>query len=109
MALSLRDEDARRVVQAQWNIDEKSQIAPATALVFDTLYREGEWVDAGHPVVELLPPFDIEVRAFVPETKIGTIHPGDRAQVFVDGVAEPFSATLALHFSAGRVHAPGDL
>ena len=35
--------------------------------MFDTLYREGEWVAAGNPVVELLPPDNVEIRFFVPE------------------------------------------
>ena len=30
--------------------------APAEALVYDVLYRVGEWVPAGAPVVSLLPP-----------------------------------------------------
>ena len=58
--------------------------------MFDTLYREGEWVAAGRPVVVLLPPQNVKVRAFVPEPRIGTVRPGDRAEVSVDGVPEPF-------------------
>jgi len=101
-----RDLDSQRLAQAQWNYTEKFQSAPQTGLVFDTLYREGEWVDAGHPVVVLLPPADIEVRAFVPETQIGTIHPGDQAQVFVDGVSEPFQGTLRYIFPQAEYTPP---
>jgi HlyD family secretion protein len=63
-------------------------------LVFDTLYRAGEWVEAGHPVVQLLPPQNITVRAFVPEGRIALLHPGDRVQVKVDGIDGPFLGTL---------------
>ena len=42
--------------QALWNLNQKEQTTPMHALVFDTLYREGEWVSAGQPVVSLLPP-----------------------------------------------------
>ena len=45
---------------------------------------------AGKPVVALLPPPNIKVRAFVPETRVGSIHYGDPIQVTVDGVAKPF-------------------
>lgn len=76
--------------QAEWNLGQMKQAAPKAALVVDTLYREGEWVAAGRPVVQLLPPENIKVRVFVPETLIGTIHQGDAVQVTVDGVAEPF-------------------
>ncbi len=52
---------------------QKRQTAPQAGLVFDTLFREGEWVAAGRPVVALLPPRNIKVRAFVPEQRIGAI------------------------------------
>jgi HlyD family secretion protein len=106
LARSARDEDRQRVAQAEWNFTQKAQAAPQTGLVFDTLYRQGEWVDAGHPVVQLLPPQNIEVRAFVPEGAIGAVHPGDRAKVFVDGVAAPFIGTLRYIFPRSEYTPP---
>lgn len=78
------------VARAARDLAEKKQAAPQSGLVFDTLFREGEFVAAGRPVVMLLPPQNIKVRAFVDETRLGTIHHGDGAQVVVDGVGEPF-------------------
>lgn len=106
LARSARDQDSQRVAQAEWNFSQKFQAAPQTGLVFDTLYREGEWVEAGHPVVVVLPPQNIEVRAFVPETKVGTIHPGDPARVLVDGVSEPFQGTLRYIFPQAEYTPP---
>jgi HlyD family secretion protein len=106
LARDARDQDHQRLVQAEWNFANKQQTAPQDGLVFDTLYREGEWVDAGHPVVVLLPPEDIEVRAFVPETEIGRVHPGDPAQVFIDGVSEPFQGTLRYIFPQAEYTPP---
>jgi HlyD family secretion protein len=106
LARSQRDQDRQRLAQAEWNFANKDQTAPQAGLVFDTFYREGEWVDAGHPVVVLLPPQDIEVRAFVPETKIGTVHPGDQVQVLVDGVKEPFQGTLRYIFPQAEYTPP---
>jgi len=83
------------LAKAEWDFSQKRQAAPEDALVFDTLYREGEWVAAGKPVVVLLPPPNIKVRAFVPEPRIGTIHPGDTARVSVDGVGEPFTGRVS--------------
>jgi HlyD family secretion protein len=83
------------LARAEWELGQKRQQAPKSGLVFDTLYREGEWVPAGRPVVVLLPPENIKVRAFVPEKRIGTIHPGADAQVTVDGVARPFSGKVS--------------
>jgi HlyD family secretion protein len=78
------------LAKAEWDLSQMRQSAPESSLVFDTLYREGEWVAAGRPVVVLLPPENIKVRAFVPETWVGTLRPGVRVQVFVDGVKDPF-------------------
>jgi HlyD family secretion protein len=89
-ARSTRDQDRQRVAQAEWNYNQKKQAAPQAGLVYDTLFRQGEWVPAGKPVVVLLPPPNIKVRAFVPETRVGSIHYGDEVQVRVDGVKDPF-------------------
>jgi len=89
-ARSTRDQDRQRLTQAQWNFDQKKQAAPQAGLVYDTLFREGEWVAAGKPVVVLLPPQNIKVRAFVPEPRVGSIHYGDPVEVAVDGVQKPF-------------------
>jgi len=82
------------LAKADWDLSQKKQSAPQSGLVFDTLYYEGEWIAAGHPVVALLPPSNIKVRAFVPEGRIGSIHPGDVLNVFVDGVAEPMKGKV---------------
>ena len=86
----MRDQDKQRLTQAEWNFSQKKRAAPQTGLVYDTMFREGEWVAAGKPVVALLPPQNIKVRAFVPETRVGSIRYGGRVQVMVDGVPAPF-------------------
>ncbi len=94
-ARSGRDQDSQRLAQAEWSFSQKRKSAPRAALVFDTLYREGEWVAAGRPIVVLLPPENIKVRAFVPETRIGAIRPGDPVRVIVDGVREAFAGKVS--------------
>jgi len=89
-ARSTRDQDRQRLTQAEWNFDQKRQSVPQAGFVYDTLYRQGEWVAAGKPVVVLLPPQNIKVRAFVPEARIGIIHYGQTVRVLVDGVRDPF-------------------
>ncbi|MGH8095576.1 MAG: HlyD family secretion protein [Chthoniobacterales bacterium] len=89
-ARSVRDQDRQQLAQAEWNLEQMTQSAPQAGLVYDTLYRQGEWIPAGKPIVALLPPPNIKVRAFVPETRVGSIQPGDMARVTVDGVSEPF-------------------
>jgi len=83
------------LAKADWALSQKRQTAPQAGLVFDTLYRPGEWVAAGRPVVTLLPPQNIKVRAFVAQTRIAALHPGDRVQVTVDGRPEPIIGTIS--------------
>lgn len=82
------------LARADWNLDQKQQDARQDALVSDTLYREGDWVAAGSPVVVLLPPQNLKVRAFVPQDLVGRVQIGAPAQVIVDGVPEPYPAKV---------------
>jgi len=80
--------------QAMWNLNQKSKAAPAAGEVFDTLYRVGEWVAPGQPVVSLLPPGNIEVRFFVPETVVSRLRRGQEARIFIDDAPAPVTATI---------------
>lgn len=81
---------------AEWSLSQKKQTAPQVALVYDTMYRRGEWVPASRPVVTLLPPQNIKVRAFVPEKQIHALHAGDHVQVIVDGAPGPLAGRISL-------------
>lgn len=82
------------LARADWDLSQKRQSATQDALVFDTLYREGEWVGSGKPVVVLLPPPNVKVRAFVSQARLGSLHAGDKVRVFVDGAREPFTGKV---------------
>jgi HlyD family secretion protein len=71
--------------RAEWSVAQKSRRAPQAALVYDTLFRPGEFVPAGQPVVSLLPPENIKVRFFVPETDYATLKAGQTVQVNLTG------------------------
>ena len=81
--------------RAEWTLAQKQQSAQMAGLVTDTLYREGDWVPAGNPVVALLPPTNLKVRAFVPQDVIGKVQIGTEAKVIVDGVQEPSPAKVS--------------
>ncbi|MGD0251861.1 MAG: HlyD family efflux transporter periplasmic adaptor subunit [Verrucomicrobiota bacterium] len=80
--------------KARWSFDQKQQFAPTNAFVQDTLYRAGEWVAAGNPVAELLPPANIKVRFFVPQEVLPRIKPGQTVSVTFDGGQRAYSATV---------------
>jgi HlyD family secretion protein len=71
--------------QSTWRLDQKHVAATQGGLVADTLYREGEWVPAGSPVVRMLPPANVKVRFFVPESIVGALKPGRPVTLRCDG------------------------
>lgn len=84
-----------KVAQARWNLEQKRVAAPSAGLVYDTLYLVGEWVPAGNPVVQLLPPGNVKIRFFVPETRLAGIHVGNSVRVLVDGREAPVTASVS--------------
>jgi HlyD family secretion protein len=82
------------LAQADWQLDQRHVAAPAAALVADTFARPGETINAGVPVVSLLPPQNILVRFFVPETEVATMHVGDRLAIGCDGCATDLTAAI---------------
>jgi HlyD family secretion protein len=80
--------------QADWRVGEKAIAAPSAGLVYDTLYREGEWVAPGNPVVRMLPPQNIKVRFFAPETLLGKLAVGRRVSLQCDGCSADVPATI---------------
>ena len=79
---------------ADWNLSQKKQFSQQSALVSDTLYRPGDWVEAAKPVVVLLPPGNVKVRIFVSQELVGRVQVGSAAEVSVDGVEKPFAAKV---------------
>ena len=81
--------------QARWKLEQKSQAAPAAGFVFDTFYREGEFVPAAYPVISLLPPDHVKIRFFVPETILDKLALGDKISVSLDGRGQAVQATIS--------------
>nr|WP_321803537.1 HlyD family efflux transporter periplasmic adaptor subunit [Burkholderia sp. BCC1988] len=83
------------LAQAQWRLDEKRVSALRGGLVFDTMYREGEWVPAGSPVVRMLPPSNMKVRFFVGEAVVGEMRIGRGVVIRCDGCSSDVPATVS--------------
>lgn len=86
---------AEQAKQADWRVAQKTQRAPAAALVADTFFRVGEWVPAGQPVVSLLPPGAVKARFYVAEAEAATLRPGQRVSLRCDGCGAPIAATVS--------------
>jgi len=83
-----------RLRQARWQLEQKSQAAPAAGLVNDTYFTAGEFVPAAAPVVSLLPPEGILIRFFVPEPLVGKLAVGQQLAVSFDGAKKSYAAQI---------------
>lgn len=84
-----------RQAQAQWRLSQKTVTAPETGLIFDTFHKEGEYVPPGSPVLSLLPPGNIKIRFFVPETEVAGFKTGEPVAIFFDGAQSPVNARIS--------------
>lgn len=82
------------LAQTQWREQQKQQTAPVDARVADTFFRVGEWVNAGQPVVALLPDAATKARFFVPERELGSIAIGQSVTISCDGCGAPIAARI---------------
>jgi HlyD family secretion protein len=72
------------LAQARWRLAQRSVASPVAGFVADVLARPGETLQAGAPVVSLLPPENIFIRFFVPEPSLAQVHPGDAVALTCD-------------------------
>jgi HlyD family secretion protein len=82
------------VRQARWRSGQKSLAAPQAGLVAEVFFRPGEYVAAGQPVISLLPPENIKLRFFVPESELGGITTGQAVQINCDACPAPIAAHI---------------
>jgi HlyD family secretion protein len=92
--------------QAKWKLDQKRVAASQGGLVVDTLFREGEWVPAGAPVVRMLPPANVKIRFFVPERELGSFPIGRKVSVHCDGCGSPIEAAVTYASSVAEFTPP---
>lgn len=83
------------LAQADWKLKQKTVEATVGGVVTDTLFVKGEWVPSGSPVVSLLPPGNVKVRFFVPETQLGALRVGQKVNLACDGCASGLAAQVS--------------
>lgn len=81
--------------QQQWREAQTRQRAPTAGLVDDTFYRVGEYVNAGQPVVALLPPSQRKARFYVPEPELASLRQGQAVLLSCDGCGAPIAARIS--------------
>jgi HlyD family secretion protein len=81
-------------------IKRQSVVAPADGVVQDVYFRPGEIVNAGQPVIALLPPENRKVRFYVSEPELPKISLGERVRMTCDGCADDLYGRVT--YIAGR-------
>ena len=84
-----------RLNSSQTRLARRSMASPVTGAVQQVYFRPGEMVPAGRPVVAILPPGNLKVRFFVPESVLPNVSYGDRISVHCDGCAGDIAAKVS--------------
>ncbi|HFQ15775.1 MAG TPA: HlyD family efflux transporter periplasmic adaptor subunit, partial [Rhodobacteraceae bacterium] len=73
----------RDLARIEWR---KHQVyAPVSGSVEQIFFREGETINAGQPVISLLPPASLKVLFFVPEARRAALIRGQKLKITCDG------------------------
>jgi HlyD family secretion protein len=75
-------------------LSQRTVVAQTQGAVQDIYFREGEYVPAGVPVVSVLPPGNIFVRFFVPQSQLPNVKMGQRVRITCDG-CQPIDAAIS--------------
>lgn len=92
--IATHERNQARLVEAEWQLAQRTLNAPKAGVVEDVLYRPGEWVAAGRPIVTILPPDNIKIRFFIPEPDLGRIAVGNKVTITCSGCGEGSDAEI---------------
>jgi len=91
---ALREVQAR-LDTSQIRLTRRKVQSSATGTIQQIYYRPGEMVPAGRPVLSLLPPGNVKIRFFVPETMLPKLSYGQHVGVHCDNCANPSGAAIS--------------
>jgi HlyD family secretion protein len=83
-----------RVNTSQTRLARRSGFAPVSGTVQQIYFREGEMVPAQRPVLSIMPPGNMKVRFFVPETELPKLAISDEVRVACDNCAGDLTAKI---------------
>jgi HlyD family secretion protein len=104
-------EAALRTAQARLNSSQtrlarRKMASPVTGTVQQVYFRPGEMVPAGRPIVALLPPGNLKVRFYVPQSVLPRLAYGDRVKVSCDGCPADLAARVSFMASTAEFTPP---
>ncbi|UZE51447.1 HlyD family secretion protein [Rhodopseudomonas sp. P2A-2r] len=83
-----------RVNTSQTRLTRRNAFAPVSGTIQQIYFREGEMVPAQRPVLSILPPGNMKVRFYVPETDLPKLAVGDEVRVTCDNCAADLTAKI---------------
>ncbi|HWA92427.1 MAG TPA: efflux RND transporter periplasmic adaptor subunit [Rhizomicrobium sp.] len=88
------------LANAAYQLSERDIVSRTNGRVQDVFFRPGEYAPAMTPVISILPPGNVYVRFFVPETEFARVKLGQTVRVSCDGCRAGITATVS--FIAAR-------
>ena len=98
-----------RVNTSQTRLARRSGFAPVGGTIQQIYFREGEMVPAQRPVLSIMPPGNMKLRFFVPETELPKLAIGDEVQGDLRQLRGRSHRKDLFHRDHGRIHPAGDL
>jgi HlyD family secretion protein len=83
-----------QVVTSQTRLARRTGYAPVSGTVQQVYFRVGETVPAQRPVISILPPGNMKVRFYVPETDLPKLAIGDEVRVTCDNCSADLTAKI---------------
>lgn len=89
--------EAARAVKnsASYELDQRTIKSQVDAIVSETFQKPGEFVNAGNPVLALLPKDGLKVRFFVNQRQLPGYKVGQTVTVNADGISSPVKAKVS--------------
>jgi HlyD family secretion protein len=83
-----------RVNTSQTRLARRTGFAPVEGTIQQIYFREGEMVPEKRPVLSIMPPGNMKVRFYVPETDLPKLAIGDEVRVACDNCARDLTAKI---------------
>jgi HlyD family secretion protein len=83
-----------RVATSETRLARRQGYAPVAGTIQQIYFREGEMVPAQRPVLSIMPPGNMKLRFFVPETELPKLAIGDKVRVTCDNCGPDLTAKI---------------